>query len=159
MCPQPLHTGNESVPKITINDTIKFFSKTAINILVISNHNISRVLFDKIASVYSIWKIYQYFSTGHGRLGEPALCQLYRHTFVLYVPRGRGSLTEVRDILENAECGLAERDVTIASVRSVPLGEHCQQHRHAAEAHRASRIALWVITTASASSVSEWAVS
>jgi len=35
-----------------------FFSYTAISILVISNHNGFRVLFDKIASVYFIWKIY-----------------------------------------------------------------------------------------------------
>ena len=46
---------NERVPKIIINDTIKcFFSETAISILVISNHNSFRVMFDKIASVYFI---------------------------------------------------------------------------------------------------------
>jgi len=44
--------GNESVPKITINKTINLFYKTAISILVISNHDIFRMLFDKIASVY-----------------------------------------------------------------------------------------------------------
>jgi len=38
--------GNESMPKIIIHDTI--------SILVISNHNSSRVLLDKIASVYFI---------------------------------------------------------------------------------------------------------
>jgi len=36
------------VPKIVINDTVNFFSKTAISGLVISNHNSFRVLFDKI---------------------------------------------------------------------------------------------------------------
>jgi len=36
--------GNESVPKIIINDTIRLFFKTAISILVISNHNGFRVL-------------------------------------------------------------------------------------------------------------------
>jgi len=46
--------GNESVPKIIINDTIKFLSETATSILVISNYNIFLVLFDKIASVYFI---------------------------------------------------------------------------------------------------------
>jgi len=40
-------TGNESVPKIIINDTINLF----FSILVILNHNSYRVLFDKIASV------------------------------------------------------------------------------------------------------------
>ena len=29
-------------------------------------------------------KIYLYFSTGNAQPREPALCQLYRHTFVLY---------------------------------------------------------------------------
>jgi len=42
---------NGSVPKIIINDIV-IFSQTAISILVISNHNSFRVLFDKIASVY-----------------------------------------------------------------------------------------------------------
>jgi len=37
--------GNESVPKIIINNTINLFSETAISILVISNHNCFRVLF------------------------------------------------------------------------------------------------------------------
>jgi len=50
--------GNESVPKIIINDTIRLFFKTAISILVISNHNGFRVLSDKIASVYINRKIY-----------------------------------------------------------------------------------------------------
>ena len=39
---------------------------------------------DKIASVYFIWKIYLYFSIGNSQSCEPALCQLYRHTFVPY---------------------------------------------------------------------------
>jgi len=47
--------GNESVPKITRNNTTSInFSKTAISTLVISNRNSLRVLFDKIASVYFI---------------------------------------------------------------------------------------------------------
>jgi len=47
--------GNESVPKIIIIDTINLFL-TAISILVTSNHDSFRVLFDKIASVYFIRK-------------------------------------------------------------------------------------------------------
>jgi len=46
--------GNESVPKIVINNTINFFFYTAIGILPILNRNSFRVLFDKIASVYFI---------------------------------------------------------------------------------------------------------
>jgi len=46
-------SGNESVPKITVNNTINlFFLQTAINTFVISNHSSFRVLFDKIVSVY-----------------------------------------------------------------------------------------------------------
>jgi len=41
------HIGNENVPKIMINYTIIFF---LLSILVISDHNSFRVMFDKIAS-------------------------------------------------------------------------------------------------------------
>jgi len=34
--------------------------------LVISNHSSFRVLFDKIVSVYFVWRIYLYFSIGNG---------------------------------------------------------------------------------------------
>ena len=54
------------------------------SILVMSNHNSFRVLFDKIVSVYFIWKIYLYFNIENGQPRKPALCQLYRHTFVPY---------------------------------------------------------------------------
>jgi len=49
-----------------------------------SNHNSFRVLFDrpKLASVHFIWKICLYYSIRNGQPREPALCQLYRHTFV-----------------------------------------------------------------------------
>jgi len=45
-------------------------------------YNSFRVLFDKIASVYFICKKILYFSIGNGQPREPALCQLYRRTFV-----------------------------------------------------------------------------
>jgi len=64
----------------------KFIFKTAVSIVVISNYNSFRVLFDKTASVYFIWKIYSYFSIGNGQPREPAQCWLYRHTFVPYRP-------------------------------------------------------------------------
>jgi len=75
-----LPIGNESVPKIITNNTINLFL-TAISISVISSHNYFRILFDKIASVYFIRK-YIYTVWGNGQPREPALCQLYRHTFV-----------------------------------------------------------------------------
>ena len=46
-----LQIGNESVPESVINSTINLIFKTAISILLISNRNSFRVLFDKIASV------------------------------------------------------------------------------------------------------------
>jgi len=52
--PPYVYIGNESVPKIIINDTINLFFTSAISILVISNHNSFRVLFDKIVSLYFI---------------------------------------------------------------------------------------------------------
>ena len=51
--------------------------------MLILKHNCYQVLFDKIASVY-LKKIYLYFSSKKGQPREPALCQLYRHTFVPY---------------------------------------------------------------------------
>jgi len=48
-----LATGNETVPKIIINNTISLFL-AAISLLLISNHNWFRVLFDRIPSVYFI---------------------------------------------------------------------------------------------------------
>jgi len=38
---------NESVPKITMNHTINLFFYTALSILIISNRNSSRLLFDE----------------------------------------------------------------------------------------------------------------
>ena len=50
--------------------------------MVISNHNSFRVLFDKLLPYILCEHIYLYFSSGNGQPREPALCQLYRHTFV-----------------------------------------------------------------------------
>jgi len=46
--------GNESVPKIIINNTVKLSFFAEISILVISNRKSFRELFDKIASTYFI---------------------------------------------------------------------------------------------------------
>ena len=53
-CTESKTIGNASVAKIIVNNTINLLLKTAISILLISNHNSFRVLFDKIASVYCI---------------------------------------------------------------------------------------------------------
>ena len=45
----------------------KFILKSAISILLISNHNSFRVLFHKIASVCFIWKVHLCFSIGNGQ--------------------------------------------------------------------------------------------
>jgi len=54
---------------------------------VISNHNSYRVLFDKIASVYFIWKTHLHFSIGNSQPREPTLCQLYQRTYVPHAER------------------------------------------------------------------------
>ena len=80
---------NESVPKITMNHTINLFFYTALSILIISNRNSSRLLFDKekLRPYILFEKIHLHFSVEHGQPSKPALCQLYRHTFVPYVTR------------------------------------------------------------------------
>jgi len=52
--------------------------------LPISNRDSFRVLSDKIASVYFVWKIYLYYSIGNDQTRKSALCQSYRHTFLRY---------------------------------------------------------------------------
>ena len=45
----------KSVPKIIVNNTINYFLiAIGVLVIVISNHNSFRVLFDEIASVYFI---------------------------------------------------------------------------------------------------------
>jgi len=51
---------NENVPKIILNDTISLFLETAISILVLSNHNSFRVLFDKNCFVIFYLKKYNF---------------------------------------------------------------------------------------------------
>jgi len=82
--------------------------------LLISNHNSFRVLLDRVASVYFIWKRYLYFSVGNGQHVEPALCQLYRHTFVPYcvVVRGKNRASATGNVhikfSEVWTCGVSE---------------------------------------------------
>jgi len=67
---------------------------STINILVISNRNGFRLLFGEIAAVYFIRKkIFFYLSTGNCQPSEPALSQLYRHTFVPHSSRSRSNAT------------------------------------------------------------------
>ena len=54
---------------------------TSIGILLVSNRNSFRLLFDKIASVYFTRKINSNASIGNGQPREPARCQLQRRTF------------------------------------------------------------------------------
>jgi len=74
---------NESVPKIIINDTNLYF-KTAISMLVISNHNSFRVLFDKIAFVHFVWKIYLHLAfemASQGTSTVPVVSAHFRSLF------------------------------------------------------------------------------
>jgi len=77
-----LSTGKESVPKIIINGTINYFFFNCSQHLGNFKPWQFRVLFDKIASVL-FCRIYSQFRIGNGQpTRKPALCQLYRHTFV-----------------------------------------------------------------------------
>jgi len=71
------------------DDTINLSFKTAISILLISNHNSFReCCLIKSLSYILFEKYILYFSIGNGQPTEQALCQLcqlYRHTFVPYV--------------------------------------------------------------------------
>jgi len=49
---QLLVIGNESVPKTITNNTINLFFLNSINILLVSNHNTFRLLFDRTASIF-----------------------------------------------------------------------------------------------------------
>jgi len=73
-------TWNERVPKIITDDTVNLFFKLQSSI--ISNHNGSRVLFDK--NCFRIFnlknRLYLYFGIGDGQPREPALCQLHSFT-------------------------------------------------------------------------------
>jgi len=72
------------VPKIIINDTINLLFNCNQH-LVISNHNSFRVLFDKIASVYSLFEKYIYIlSLEMISPGNQHCALLYLHTFVPY---------------------------------------------------------------------------
>jgi len=70
--------------EIIINDTLIFFLNCKQHFDNFNYHNSFRVLTDKISSAYFTWKIYLCFSIGNDQPREPALCQLYRHTFVPY---------------------------------------------------------------------------
>jgi len=70
------------------NNTINLFFIGLLqsSICVISNHNSFRVLFgETVFSIFHLKKIHLYISTGNSQRREPALCQLYRHTFVPYM--------------------------------------------------------------------------
>jgi len=100
--------------------------------VVISNRNSFWTLFDKIASVYFIWKIYLYFSIGNGQPGEPALCQLYRHTFVHYSTLLQPSLLEYSckwlPSLTDDYAGVIPLDVADVTVVTVTRLNRCSRH-------------------------------
>jgi len=123
------------VPKIIVNNTLNWFLKTAISILVFSNHNSFGALFDEIASVYYIWKIYLHFSIGNGQPMEPALCQLNRRTFVPYVQVWRSSwrMRNSRSVWPSADLyihrDLLPVDISTSLLVPAPFNEFCSFFR------------------------------
>jgi len=78
---------NESVPKIIISDTINFFLKMQSAFWQFQTITVSECCLIKLLMYISFWKMYWYFSVENRQPREPALCQLYRHTFVLSIYR------------------------------------------------------------------------
>jgi len=122
--------GNESVPRIIINNTINFLSVISIFVLPNHNDNSVRVLIDKIASVYFIWKIYLIYAVniGNGHHKELALCQLYRHTFV---PRWRDvtRLATVKRVPNDREtCRPTWLQRRCSRRRWLAVARHCFDH-------------------------------
>jgi len=91
--------------------------------LLNSNHNSFRVLFDKIASAYFAWKIYLYLSIGNGQPREPALCQLYRHTFVRYsvelCMRFAAAQRDVREVINYADRSINQEQQQLNNIYSL----------------------------------------
>jgi len=81
------HIQNESVPKMPINDTINLLFKSAVSILLVSNHNSFRVPFDKIASAYFIRKVYQHWKwPARGTSTVSVVSAHFRYIQALYAP-------------------------------------------------------------------------
>ena len=78
--------GNESVPKIIINDTLIFF----LNCDQHFGNSLVTITVSEcclINMLPCLKNIYSYFSILNGQPREPALCQLYRRTFVSHRSR------------------------------------------------------------------------
>ena len=54
-----------------------------------------------------------------------------------------GSLTEVGEVFEDGEDGLAQCEVSVATVDAVPVVKHSDEDGHASVSHRSCRVALY----------------
>jgi len=80
----PFPMGNESVPKIIINDAINlFFWNCNEHFDNFKPYQFPNAVWYNCLRMFYL-KLYLYFSIGNGQSREPALCQLYRQSFVPY---------------------------------------------------------------------------
>jgi len=90
--------------------------------------------------------MYLYFSTGNGQPREPALCQLYRHTFVPYTRSNKRRRTEclatVSNLLPNADELSWPRTVGTATTKEIDerVNESEQRSNSNARVHSWSSI-------------------
>jgi len=119
--------------------SIYLFFKTAISICF-------RVLFDKIASVYFIWKIHLHFSIVNGQPREPVVSAHFRslyHTCI--ATRGKSTASSCCLLLAVERC--TERVLDSSSVSECP--HNAAQSSHCKHLHIHSTLAIsvtWPLT-------------
>ena len=80
--------GNETVPKTIANGTINSFNCN--QYMVIPDHNSFRVLFDRVASAYFIWKIYLFLALIRPSQGTSTVPIVSAHSRSLLAKTGKG---------------------------------------------------------------------
>jgi len=111
--------------KIIINKTTELCLNC---ILVISNRNSFRVLFDKITERYN----YLYFSIGNGQPREPALCHLYCTIGIRFcsVPLRATLIFHLVDGLLSTTAALEVRRAGVLACGSCRLERSARPHPH-----------------------------
>jgi len=104
------------------------------------------VPFDKIPSVYFISKIiFIYFSIRNGQPQEPALCQLYRHTFV---PREQQQQQKQRHDDSHSKPPSLSRILQVATVMLATARIAATAHGTPAMSCAADRVSLYALQLA-----------
>jgi len=99
-------TAYESVPKIIVNNIINLFLKLQSSFWQFQAITVSEGCLIKLFRYILSEKIDLYFSIGNDQPREPALCQLYQHTFVLVLYVADGLVAEWLACWTQAQKGL-----------------------------------------------------